>query len=152
MGELLAWLERAERDAHLHPLLIIGVFAVWFLAIHPFQDGNGRLSRILTTLLLLRHGYSYVPYSSLESVIEENKELYYKALRRALLRNRFRPSRLGRIDKGEEGAHLDRLVISKTGYRYPSRAANCVLKRSAIFFSGNISTAASISAAAFGIP
>lgn len=55
---------------------------VVFLAIHPFQDGNGRLSRILTTLMLLRAGYSYVPYASLESVVEDNKDLYYKALRR----------------------------------------------------------------------
>jgi Fic family protein len=54
---------------------------VTFLAIHPFQDGNGRLSRILTTLLLLKAGYSYVPYSSLESVIEESQEGYYLALR-----------------------------------------------------------------------
>ena len=52
-----------------------------FLEIHPFQDGNGRLSRILTTLLLLKAGYAYVPYSSLESVIEQNKEEYYRALR-----------------------------------------------------------------------
>jgi Fic family protein len=52
-----------------------------FLEIHPFQDGNGRLSRILTTLLLLQAGYAYVPYSSLESVIEQSKEGYYLALR-----------------------------------------------------------------------
>lgn len=58
------------------------MFVVVFLAIHPFQDGNGRLSRVLTTLLLLRAGYAYVPYASLERVIEENKDLYYKALRR----------------------------------------------------------------------
>lgn len=63
-------------------LLVIGAFVVRFLAVHPFQDGNGRLSRALTTLLLLRAGYAYVPYSSLESVIEENKESYYLALRR----------------------------------------------------------------------
>ena len=55
---------------------------VVFLAIHPFQDGNGRLSRVLTTLLLLRAGYAYVPFASLESVVEVNKDLYYKALRR----------------------------------------------------------------------
>jgi Fic family protein len=54
---------------------------VVFLEIHPFQDGNGRLSRILTTLLLLKAGYAYVPYSSLESVIENSKEGYYLALR-----------------------------------------------------------------------
>ena len=53
-----------------------------FLEIHPFQDGNGHLSRVLTTLLLLRAGYAYVPYSSLESVIEQSKDSYYLALRR----------------------------------------------------------------------
>jgi len=61
--------------------LIVAVFIVTFLEIHPFQDGNGRLSRILTTLLLLKAGYAYVPYSSLESVIEHSKEAYYLALR-----------------------------------------------------------------------
>jgi len=63
------------------PLLVTAIFTVVLLEIHPFQDGNGRLSRILTTLLLLRAGYSYVPYSSLESVIEQSKEGYYLALR-----------------------------------------------------------------------
>lgn len=82
MKQLVDWVSEAEKDGVLHPLLITGIFVVWFLAIHPFQDGNGRLSRVLTTLLLLRHGYSYVPYASLESVIEENKEYYYKALRK----------------------------------------------------------------------
>jgi Fic family protein len=81
MTELLAWLEDARTNKTLHPLLIVAVFIVVFLAIHPFQDGNGRLSRILTTLLLLQAGYSYVPYSSLESVIENSKEGYYLALR-----------------------------------------------------------------------
>jgi Fic family protein len=80
MAELVAWLAEA-RDLRLHPLLIVAVFTVVFLEIHPFQDGNGRLSRILTTLLLLQAGYAYVPYSSLESVIENNKESYYLALR-----------------------------------------------------------------------
>jgi Fic family protein len=64
-----------------HPLLVISAFTVHFLAIHPFQDGNGRLSRVLTTLLLLKSGYFYVPYSSLERVIEENKDSYYRSLR-----------------------------------------------------------------------
>ncbi len=81
MTELLAWLDDARTNKTLHPLLIVAVFIVVFLAIHPFQDGNGRLSRILTTLLLLQAGYSYVPYSSLESVIENSKEGYYLALR-----------------------------------------------------------------------
>jgi Fic family protein len=81
MTELVAWLNEARELRRLHPLLIIAVFIVVFLAIHPFQDGNGRLSRVLTTLLLLQAGYAYVPYSSLESVIENSKEGYYLALR-----------------------------------------------------------------------
>jgi len=82
MEDLVAWTRKALDEGPLHPLLIIAVFIVTFLAIHPFQDGNGRLSRVLTTLLLLRAGYAYVPYASLERVIEDNKDLYYKALRR----------------------------------------------------------------------
>lgn len=82
MEALVAWTRKAiEEEAH-HPLLIVAVFIVTFLAIHPFQDGNGRLSRVLTTLMLLRAGYAYVPYASLERVIEDNNDLYYKALRR----------------------------------------------------------------------
>jgi Fic family protein len=81
MTELVSWFTEATEDKRLHPLLVIAIFAVVFLAIHPFQDGNGRLSRILTTLMLLRAGYAYVPYSSLESVIEQSKERYYLALR-----------------------------------------------------------------------
>ena len=82
MEELMAWHRRVEAEDLLHPLLRTGVFIVCFLAIHPFQDGNGRLSRILTTLLLLRAGYGYVSYASLEAIIEQNKELYYQSLRR----------------------------------------------------------------------
>lgn len=81
MTELVAWTNDEREKARLHPLLVIAVFVVVFLEIHPFQDGNGRLSRVLTTLLLLQAGYGYVPYSSLESVIEGNKEAYYLALR-----------------------------------------------------------------------
>jgi Fic family protein len=82
MAELIEWTNTQIKRKELHPLLIIAVFVVVFLHIHPFQDGNGRLSRGLTTLLLLQLGYSYVPYSSFERVIEENKESYYLALRR----------------------------------------------------------------------
>ena len=81
MAELASWLNDEREKVHLHPLLIIAIFVVVFLDIHPFQDGNGRLSRVLTTLLLIQAGYAYVPYSSLESVIELNKEAYYLALR-----------------------------------------------------------------------
>jgi len=81
MADLVAWFRMEQESRTLHPLLAIAVFIVTFLAIHPFEDGNGRLSRVLTTLLLLQAGYAYVPYSSLESVIEQNKGGYYIALR-----------------------------------------------------------------------
>ena len=81
MTDLVAWFRMEQESRTLHPLLAIAVFIVTFLAIHPFEDGNGRLSRVLTTLLLLQAGYTYVPYSSLESVIEQNKGGYYIALR-----------------------------------------------------------------------
>ncbi len=81
MAELVTWVNQQREAASLHPLLVIALFVVVFLEIHPFQDGNGRLSRVLTTLMLLQAGYAYVPYSSLESVIEQSKEAYYLALR-----------------------------------------------------------------------
>ena len=76
-------------DRYYHPLIVIGIFIVNFLAIHPFEDGNGRLSRAITCLLLLKAGYNYMQYSSLEAVIEDNKEGYYRALRQtqATLKN-----------------------------------------------------------------
>lgn len=81
MKELLAWIAQREALKDLHPIIAIGMFVVVFLKIHPFQDGNGRLSRILTTLLLLQAGYSHAPYASLEAIVEQNKESYYRALR-----------------------------------------------------------------------
>jgi Fic family protein len=83
MQALIEWTNRSFEQKELHPLLIIAIFTVHFLATHPFQDGNGRLSRILTTMLLLQNGYLYVPYSSLEAIIEQNKEGYYLALRKS---------------------------------------------------------------------
>jgi Fic family protein len=82
MKALVDWFNESISEETHHPLILIGIFIVVFLAIHPFKDGNGRLSRVLTTLLLLRAGYGHVPYSSMESVIEANKENYYLALRR----------------------------------------------------------------------
>ena len=82
MGELIAWLEREESAGKLHKLLLTGMFVARLLAIHPFLDGNGRMSRLLTTLLLLRFGYAYLPYSSLEAVLEKSGEDYPLALRR----------------------------------------------------------------------
>jgi len=82
MAELVETTRGNLERGDLHPLIDIALFIVVFLEIHPFQDGNGRLSRILTTLLLLRSGYAYVPYSSLESIIEQSKDAYYLALRK----------------------------------------------------------------------
>ncbi|MDQ2841796.1 MAG: Fic family protein [Acidobacteriota bacterium] len=82
MKDLVDWFNRSVEEESHHPLILIGIFLVVFLAIHPFKDGNGRLSRALTTLLLLRAGYSYVPFSSMEGVVEQNKDSYYLALRR----------------------------------------------------------------------
>ena len=81
METLFLWLREAEERNEPHRLLRTAIFIVRFLAIHPFQDGNGRLSRVITTLMLLKNGYSYVPYASIERIVEENKESYYRALR-----------------------------------------------------------------------
>ncbi len=81
MKNLVEWTNASIVEKKLHPLLICAIFIVEFLAIHPFQDGNGRLSRILTTYLLINAGYIYVPYSSLEAIIENSKDAYYLALR-----------------------------------------------------------------------
>ena len=83
MQELTEWTQTAFKENKFHPLFVIGNFLVEFLLIHPFQDGNGRLSRILTNLLLLQHGYAYIPYVSHEKLIEDNKADYYMALRRS---------------------------------------------------------------------
>lgn len=82
MERLLGWHAEAERSGELHPLLVTGMFIAWFLAIHPFDEGNGRLSRILTTLLLLRAGYAYVTYASLEQIIEGTMAFHDAALRK----------------------------------------------------------------------
>ncbi|NGX52766.1 MAG: Adenosine monophosphate-protein transferase SoFic [Candidatus Anoxychlamydiales bacterium] len=83
MQELVEWTKEAFLEKKNHPLLIIANFIVEFLQIHPFQDGNGRLSRILTNLLLLKAGYLYMPYASHEKLIEDNKPDYYMALRKS---------------------------------------------------------------------
>jgi len=81
--ELMDWAQAAIAEKKYHPLLIIGNFVVEFLKIHPFQDGNGRLSRILTNLLLLKFGYGFAPYVSHEKIVEDNKAEYYLALRKS---------------------------------------------------------------------
>ncbi|HUC95763.1 MAG TPA: Fic family protein [Candidatus Saccharimonadia bacterium] len=83
MSELISWTTEALNQKNYHPLTIISNFVVEFLKIHPFLDGNGRLSRILTSLLLLQAGYEYVPYVSQEKLIESQKAEYYIALRQS---------------------------------------------------------------------
>lgn len=95
MTELIEVTNAALEERALHPLVVIGRFVVDFLAIHPFQDGNGRLARALTTLLLLGAGYDYVPYASLERVIEDNKPEYYVALRNSQLAMRANSADFG---------------------------------------------------------
>ena len=82
MNDVLYWLNEQMENKETHPLILIANFIFEFLAVHPFRDGNGRLSRALTTLLLLRTGYTYVPYVSLDEIIEERKIDYYLALRK----------------------------------------------------------------------
>ncbi len=83
MQQLIEWTQKALEEKRHHALLIIGSFLVEFLNIHPFQDGNGRLSRVLTNLLLLKAGYLYMPYVSHEKLVEDNKPDYYLALRKS---------------------------------------------------------------------
>lgn len=83
MQELIDWTTVAFEKKRFHPLLIIANFIVEFLKIHPFEDGNGRLSRVLTNLLLLRSGYLFVQYISHEQIIEKRKDEYYLSLRKS---------------------------------------------------------------------
>lgn len=83
MQELVEWTREALEKKKIHPLLVVGNFLVEFLLIHPFQDGNGRISRVLTNLLLLHSGYLYMPYVSHEKLVEDNKTDYYLALRKS---------------------------------------------------------------------
>jgi Fic family protein len=83
MKELVDWTADALNENHFHPLLVIANFIVEFLRIHPFEDGNGRLSRVLTNLLLLRSGYQFMQYVSHEQIIERRKDEYYVALRKS---------------------------------------------------------------------
>jgi Fic family protein len=83
MLELVDWTVDAFEKNRFHPLLIIANFIVEFLKIHPFEDGNGRLSRVLTNLLLLRSSYQFIQYVSHEQIIERRKDEYYIALRKS---------------------------------------------------------------------
>lgn len=78
MSELFEWY---NSDEQTHPLVKSAIFSYEFVSIHPFQDGNGRLSRLLSTLLLLQNGYKWIQYVSLEHEIENRKMEYYRVLR-----------------------------------------------------------------------
>lgn len=78
MRALFEWY---ARDKTTHPIVKIALFTYEFVSIHPFQDGNGRLSRLLSTLLLLKHGYNWIQYVSFEHEIENRKSEYYRVLR-----------------------------------------------------------------------
>jgi len=80
MFELIEWTNLQWNEKTIHPLIVLAIFIYEFLSIHPFQDGNGRLSRLLTTLFLLRQGYEFIQYISFENHIEKNKKAYYDAL------------------------------------------------------------------------
>lgn len=120
MPRLVEVTNAALAERALHPLVVIARFVVDFLAIHPFQDGNGRLARALTTLLLLRAGYDYVPYASLERVIEDNKAQYYVALRDSQLAMRESPADFGawlffflRAMKAQQESLASKLQVEK---------------------------------------
>lgn len=80
MQELVEWTNETLEQKTIHQLIVVGSFIYDFLSIHPFQDGNGRLSRLLTTLCLLQNDYSFIQYISFENHIEQNKKAYYEAL------------------------------------------------------------------------
>jgi len=83
MQELVEWTDKALEKQNYEPLIIIGNFIIEFLNIHPFKDGNGRLSRVLTNLLMLKSDYLFMPYASHEKLIEDNKPEYYISLRKS---------------------------------------------------------------------
>lgn len=83
MTEIVEYSFDALEENLFHPLLVIANFLVEFLKINPFQDGNGRMSRVLTNMLLLRSGYQFVQYVSHEQIIEQRKDEYYYALRKS---------------------------------------------------------------------
>jgi len=80
MQAVIEWTNERFRTKETHPLITIAVFVYEFLSVHPYQDGNGRLSRLLTTLLMMQHDYKFIQYVSFENIIETRKEQYYRAL------------------------------------------------------------------------
>ncbi len=80
MNGLISWTNKQFENKEIHPLIIVANLVYEFLSIHPFQDGNGRLSRLLTTMLLLQNDYKFIQYVSFENLIEKTKKEYYQVL------------------------------------------------------------------------
>ncbi len=99
MQELVEWTNEQIDQKTIHQLIVIGSFIYDFLSIHPFQDGNGRLSRLLTTLCLLQNDYSFIQYISFENHIEQNKKAYYEALMN------------GQKNRGTDNERIDAWII-----------------------------------------
>ena len=95
MQGLIVWINERLSKKDMHPLMITAAFVYEFLSIHPYQDGNGRLSRLLTSLLLIKQDYRFIQFVSFENVIETKKEGYYKALMEG---QKNRDKRTERID------------------------------------------------------
>lgn len=89
MNDVLSWSNNQLTNKEIHPLIIIANFIYEFLSFHPFQDGNGRLSRLLSTFLLLQEDYLFIQYISFEHLVEKTKKEYYQALMEGQ-RNRYK--------------------------------------------------------------
>ncbi len=99
MEDLIDWVNKAMEEGSIHPLITIATFVYEFLSIHPYQDGNGRLSRLLTNLLLIKYNYNFIQYVSLEHIVENNKTAYYQALME------------GQKDRYNDNERIDRWVL-----------------------------------------
>jgi Fic family protein len=99
MRVLIEWVNERLAKKDLHPVLITAAFVYEFLSIHPYQDGNGRLSRLLTSLLLMKQDYKFIQYVSFENIIETKKEFYYRALME------------GQKKRGKENERIDRWIL-----------------------------------------
>ena len=93
MNDLIKWTNEEIIKEEIHPLIIVALFVYEFLSIHPFQDGNGRLSRLLTTMLLMKYDYLFIQYVSFENLIEQSKKEYYQVLREGQ-KNRYKENEI----------------------------------------------------------
>lgn len=109
MDNLCRAYEEAVGAGEMDPLLLIPMFILDFLCIHPFNDGNGRMSRLLTLLLLYRAGYIVGKYISIEKLIEESKETYYEALQQ---------SSQGWLEEGNDYAPFVRYTLGVVAAAY----------------------------------